>query len=237
MTSWEYQRKHSDLWLWFQPCSARGCTCLWTFFNQILAKIFEWKLVVCQLKQKNLELSCLYMKGELLAIDKDSNKTYLCTVVPLNMARLYWIILKCYYLLSCTDGGYAKDYLLKIHLVRVSLHICNSNTCRVFLYCYYWTGNINFFGNVVLHGIFLNWEPELCHNLQNLLNLQKFPWYTVCTISYFNSLTPKILIEILLTVCHTILVMLVWRIWYWINLLSPNWYFSLFLSLVWLILY
>ena len=102
------------LLLWFQPCSARGCTCLWTFFNQILAKIFEWKLVVCQLKQKNLELSCLYMKGELLAIDKDSNKTYLCTVVPFNMARLYWIILKCYYLLSCTDGGYAKDYTLSV---------------------------------------------------------------------------------------------------------------------------
>ena len=84
------------------------------FFHQILAKIFEWKLVVCQLKQKNLELSCLYMKGELLAIDKDSNKTYLCPVVPFNMAHLYWIILKCYYLLSCTDGGYAKDYTLSV---------------------------------------------------------------------------------------------------------------------------
>ena len=130
------------------------------------------------------------------------------------------------------------EAMLKIiHLVWVSLHTCFSNTCRVFLYFYYWTGNINFFCNVVLHMIFLNWEPELCHNLQNLLNLQKCPRYTVCTISYFNSLTPKILIEILLIVCHIILVMLVWRIWYWINLLSPSWYFSLFLSLVWLILY
>ena len=30
-------------------------------------------------------------------------------------------------------------------------------------------------------------------------------------------LTPKISITILLTVCHIVLVMLVWRIWYWIN--------------------
>ena len=33
-----------------------------------------------------------------------------------------------------------------------------------------------------------------------------------------NPLTPKILLVILLTVCHTVLVMLVWRIWHWINL-------------------
>ena len=35
---------------------------------------------------------------------------------------------------------------------------------------------------------------------------------------FFNPLTPKISLETLLTVCHTFLVMLVWRIWYWINL-------------------
>ena len=33
-----------------------------------------------------------------------------------------------------------------------------------------------------------------------------------------NPLTPKISLVILLTVSHTVLVMLVWRIWYWINL-------------------
>ena len=33
----------------------------------------------------------------------------------------------------------------------------------------------------------------------------------------FNTFTPKISSVILLTVCHTILMMLVWRIWYWIN--------------------
>ena len=32
-----------------------------------------------------------------------------------------------------------------------------------------------------------------------------------------NPFTPKISIVILLTVCYTILVMLVWRIWSWIN--------------------
>ena len=30
--------------------------------------------------------------------------------------------------------------------------------------------------------------------------------------------TPKISSVILLTICHTVLMMLVWRIWYWINL-------------------
>ena len=38
----------------------------------------------------------------------------------------------------------------------------------------------------------------------------------------FNLLTPKILSVILLTISHTVLVMLVWRIWYWMSLLSPN---------------
>ena len=33
----------------------------------------------------------------------------------------------------------------------------------------------------------------------------------------FNPLTPKISSVILPTVCHTIHVMLVWRIWNWIN--------------------
>ena len=33
-----------------------------------------------------------------------------------------------------------------------------------------------------------------------------------------NPLTPKISLVILLTVCRTTLVMLIWRIWYWINL-------------------
>ena len=45
----------------------------------------------------------------------------------------------------------------------------------------------------------------------------------------FKPLTPKIRLVILLTVCYTVLVMLVWRIWYWINLSSPNLYFSFFL--------
>ena len=38
----------------------------------------------------------------------------------------------------------------------------------------------------------------------------------ICTLGvrlYFNPLTPKISLVILLTACHTIYVMLVWRIW------------------------
>ena len=37
-----------------------------------------------------------------------------------------------------------------------------------------------------------------------------------------NALTPKISLEILFTVGHIVLEMLVWRIWYWINYLSPD---------------
>ena len=36
-------------------------------------------------------------------------------------------------------------------------------------------------------------------------------------ITTLNPLTPKISLIILLTVCHIVLVMLVSRIWYWIN--------------------
>ena len=36
-------------------------------------------------------------------------------------------------------------------------------------------------------------------------------------LQFLNSLTPKISLVILLTVCHIVLVMLAWRIWYWIN--------------------
>ena len=36
-------------------------------------------------------------------------------------------------------------------------------------------------------------------------------------IHYANPFTPKIELVILLTVCHTILMMLVWRIWCLIN--------------------
>ena len=36
-------------------------------------------------------------------------------------------------------------------------------------------------------------------------------------LTRLNPLTPKISLVILLTVFHIVLVMLVWRIWYWIN--------------------
>ena len=49
--------------------------------------------------------------------------------------------------------------------------------------------------------------------------------------------TFNISLVILFTVCHTTYVMLGWRIWNWINQLSPNWYFSSFSLLVCLILY
>ena len=55
--------------------------------------------------------------------------------------------------------------------------------------------------------------------------------------SRIHSLTSKIALLIQLPVCHTVLVMLVWRIWHWMNLYSPNWYYSLFSSLICLILH
>ena len=42
---------------------------------------------------------------------------------------------------------------------------------------------------------------------------------------------------ILLTVCYTNLMILIWRIWYWIKQQSLYWHFSSFLSLVFLMLY
>ena len=56
-------------------------------------------------------------------------------------------------------------------------------------------------------------------------------WDKSWTAQPFNC---QIKFVILLTVNHTIIKMLVQRIWYWINL-SPNWYFTLFSSLIWLI--
>ena len=40
----------------------------------------------------------------------------------------------------------------------------------------------------------------------------------IINLDPLNPLTPKISLVILLTVCYTVLVMLVWRICYWINL-------------------
>ena len=64
----------------------------------------------------------------------------------------------------------------------------------------------------------------LCHC--NKMNLGCFSSLTILITSLwhdlwvmsFNPLTPKISLVILLTVCHTVLLMLVWIIWYWINL-------------------
>ena len=39
----------------------------------------------------------------------------------------------------------------------------------------------------------------------------------IASLPWVNPLTPKISLVILLSVYHTVLVVLVWRIWYWIN--------------------
>ena len=51
-----------------------------------------------------------------------------------------------------------------------------------------------------------------------------------------RTLTPKISLTILPTVCHKILMVSIWRIWYCINLKSPNWV-SFFILLTCLLLW
>ena len=61
-----------------------------------------------------------------------------------------------------------------------------------------------------------DWRTFLTQTLTGALAAPHDLFRKVCDC--LNPLTPKISLVILLTVCHTILVMLVWRIWYWINL-------------------
>ena len=44
--------------------------------------------------------------------------------------------------------------------------------------------------------------------------------YFLRNFNFFNPLTRKISLNLVIlpTVCHTVLMKLVWRIWYWINL-------------------
>ena len=41
--------------------------------------------------------------------------------------------------------------------------------------------------------------------------------YVLLLLTEVNPLTPKISLVILVTLCYIVLVMLVWRIWCWIN--------------------
>ena len=57
------------------------------------------------------------------------------------------------------------------------------------------------------------------HDLNEWLSRITFLGEIKCqSLLGFNPFTPKISLLILLTVCYTVLVMLTWRIWYWINL-------------------
>ena len=53
---------------------------------------------------------------------------------------------------------------------------------------------------------------NLCCHIEQCFTLSRM---YVCL--ELNPLTPKISLLILLTLCHTVLLMLVWRMWYWIN--------------------
>ena len=94
--------------------------------------------------------------------------------------------------------------------------------------------------NSLKYGRFTTLNIPKCEHFTLLVCLRFlviFAMRRLGSVQSFNPFTSKISLVILLTVCHTVLVMLVWRIWFWINLYSLNFYFSLISSLVCLILY
>ena len=106
-------------------------------------------------------------------------------------------------LIVCRNNysGTRRSYLIcSSILLCPQLHVTNytnmqslkgSNHCRIWLTC------LEGCKHIVLKAV-----DEITHMLHE---------------HKFNSFTSKISLVILLTVCHTILVMLVLRIWYWIN--------------------
>ena len=94
----------------------------------------------------------------------------------------------------------------------------NSHQASVF-------GRIVWHSSCCVHGIFIVWWCCLATMVPTLTKIIMFVLRT--NLKSFNPFIPKISLVILLTVYHTILLMLVWRIWYWMNYNYPNWYFPL----------
>ena len=92
--------------------------------------------------------------------------------------------------------GMTKGYIGD--LPRISAHVMISPLPRLNVHSYYY--------------------PLLDHNVKKAPISNKRP---PSFLNFFNSLTPKISLVILLAVSHAVLVMLVWRIWYWIHFYSP----------------
>ena len=66
------------------------------------------------------------------------------------------------------------------------------------------------------------WKEKYCGCFSHEQNMNYH--YSVRHCGIFcrpNLLTPKISLVIVLTVCYIVLVMLVWRIWYWYQLMIP----------------
>ena len=63
-----------------------------------------------------------------------------------------------------------------------------------------------------------NLHPLLLNQFLRGKHLRLLCTFVLCApfVLWLNPLTPKISLAILLTISHTVLVMLVWRIWYWI---------------------
>ena len=54
-------------------------------------------------------------------------------------------------------------------------------------------------------------------NMYHTINITQELKHILKSLCVANPLTPKISLVILLTVCHAILMMSIWRIWYWID--------------------
>ena len=137
------------------------------------------------------------------------------------------------------------------HIVTSRHHTLYGVSTTFFFICAWWTLScVPFTKNVILWKTSTEWT--LCKTKNNNLiiawikNSFGFRHPEIIAVAFLSSFKQTNLYEpfnsqinfvILLTVNHTVPVMLVQRIWYRISYSSPNWYFSLFSSLIWLILY
>ena len=77
---------------------------------------------------------------------------------------------------------------------------------------HYYNDNNNANNNNNNNNNYSNYYDDNSNNYNYITFSKSFSWWL-----FVNPLTPKILLVILLTICHTILMMSIWRIWYWIN--------------------
>ena len=106
-----------------------------------------------------------------------------------------------------------ENYGMQLHVLTVSPQV-------KFLYNH----RMNLIGNTCCQLLLLSLFPMIISQYLSSQEINKCVWFCLfirwdpssqaCCTYWFNPLTPKISLVILLNVCHMILLMLVWRIWY-----------------------